>query len=381
MLDIETREITKIPATSPEVVDKENPLYLDLKDIVTGKKFEGICPKVIDDPEAVFDINTVVNFCRNFPLLTKDQETFYFSAYQYFKQQEKVYEGEKGSEKYINEYSSLFEKVLNQNPELEELKLFFNEFDTQNSEKFNSLRYSIIKEYEKNLKHFLSYSNIRLVLEVAGKEWKIDLDMAFQEGFIGLYKAIDGFDLRAGNRFSTYAKWVIEQNIRRAKYENKPIIAVPENIQRKINKFNIYLRDNNLNPSINEILKLLKREGFTKSDISTYFRIENLISPLDIDAPTHIGEEDSDTFESIIPDETSHDEFKQIDKRDFITSLIERANLNPKELKVIHDQFGFSGNGPETARDIAKELEISGEYVRQIREKALEKLISASQGI
>src|SRR5215471_16763761 len=61
-------------------------------------------------------------------------------------------------------------------------------------------------------------SNLRLVVLLA-KDFRGQglpfLDL-IQEGMIGLIRAVDGFDWRLGNRFSTYARWWIQQSIRQA---------------------------------------------------------------------------------------------------------------------------------------------------------------------
>ena len=75
-------------------------------------------------------------------------------------------------------------------------------------------------------------SNLRLVVTIA-KDYRRGgvafLDL-IQDGMVGLIRAVDGFDWRLGNRFSTYARWWIQQSMQRAVANHARTIRVPVHV-------------------------------------------------------------------------------------------------------------------------------------------------------
>ena len=81
-------------------------------------------------------------------------------------------------------------------------------------------------------------SNLRLVLSIAKKYSYPGIDFLdfIQEGNIGLMKAVDKFNYRLGNKFSTYATWWIRQSITRAIADQGRTIRVPVHMVEAINQ-------------------------------------------------------------------------------------------------------------------------------------------------
>lgn len=121
-------------------------------------------------------------------------------------------------------------------------------------------------------------ANLRLVVSIARRY--IGKGMPFedliQEGNIGLYKAIERYDVSKGFKFSTYATWWIRQSITRAIADKGTIIRKPVHYYdqlRKVNQAkNTFIKENGKPPTINELAKVT---GNTPEKISSLLK-ENM---------------------------------------------------------------------------------------------------------
>jgi RNA polymerase primary sigma factor len=90
-----------------------------------------------------------------------------------------------------------------------------------------------------------------------------------QEGNIGLIKAIDKFEYRQGNKFSTYAVWWIRQSIMRAIADKSNIIRIPVHLHdmiQKVRRTRIeFVKETGHAPTKEE---LAQRCGFSVSQLS-----------------------------------------------------------------------------------------------------------------
>ena len=117
--------------------------------------------------------------------------------------------------------------------------------------------------------------NLRLVFSIASRYQNRGLEMTdlFNEGVVGLYKAIEKFDSsKFNNRFSTYATWWIRQAVSRAISEQTRLIRLPVHMIDSINlifrKEREFLQNNSYLPSspelIKEIFKVKKKQIYNK---------------------------------------------------------------------------------------------------------------------
>ena len=257
----------------------------------------------------------------------------------------------------------------------EELCSNFKEYDFDNVEKLslNELVYQteLLKKYIV-AKFNLYNRNLRLVVSLA-KRFNYDSEVfadSIQEGSIGLVKAINKFDIDAGNRFSTYATWWIKQSMYRALDNDGDIIRKPvhlHTLQYRYKKFvDKYMLINNCNPTDEEIMDGLGINEYTLENVKRV--IANRVISLDV--PVEQGDrEDTTIGDFIASNESVEDEVVNNDMKDYLNRIISE-NLNERQQIVIKMRFGLNDEDRVyTLEEIGQFLGVTRERVRQIETK------------
>lgn len=217
--------------------------------------------------------------------------------------------------------------------------------------------------------------NLRFVVSVAKQYehhglWLGDL---INEGNMGILKAAQKFDETRGFKFISYAVWWIRQAIIASIATNGRKIRLPanyNNISIKIRSFQAeFSQREGREPDLGE---LMSGTGFSQNLIQEHFRVfprcGSLDAPLQAEDTTSLI--DSIADQSIEqPDHALADtESRKQEIRDLLTILL------PREACIITLSFGLDSKFPMSMEDIGKQLGISKERVRQIRDKSLRKL-------
>ena len=217
-------------------------------------------------------------------------------------------------------------------------------------------------------------ANLALVVSVAKKYQGrgIELEDLIQEGNIGLIKATELYNPYMNIKFSTYANYWIVQAISRSIANKSRAIRIP------IHKYHSFVRiqkkegqlfaEKGRKPNDFELAESTGEKVKNIQDYRIYFN--SLVS---MDAPV-AGDQDLD-YSEVLSDPQALSVEEEVEKEELselISKLME--HLTPKEKYVITKRFGLDGGKPQTYLEISKGIKVSREYVRQLKNRAIEKM-------
>jgi RNA polymerase primary sigma factor len=237
-----------------------------------------------------------------------------------------------------------------------------------------------IKKGDQEALEKLTRANLRFVVSVA-KQYQnnsLSLNDLINEGNLGLVKAAQRFDETRGFKFISYAVWWIRQSIIQALAEQSRLVRLPLNkvgSLSKINKaFSELEQKYEREPSADELAQLL---DISADDIESTMQVSS--RHVSVDAPFSDGESGSlmDVLENREADGTDdHLEFQDSLRIECERTL---ATLTDRERDVIKLFFGIGVPHAMTLQDIGEHLGLTRERVRQIKDKAINKLRTTSR--
>ncbi len=226
----------------------------------------------------------------------------------------------------------------------------------------------------------LTKANLRFVVSVA-KQYQnqgLTLPDLINEGNLGLIKAAQRFDETRGFKFISYAVWWIRQSILQALAEQSRIVRLPLNkvgLTNRISKAYSQLEQEfEREPTPEELAFLLDMDT---EEVAASLGVS--ARHISMDQPLSDGE-DSTLIDVLI----NHNAEKTDDALAFKASLkteIERSlsTLTERQKDVIRFFFGIGVDHALSLEDIGEHFHLTRERVRQIKDKAITKLRSASR--
>jgi RNA polymerase sigma factor (sigma-70 family) len=234
-----------------------------------------------------------------------------------------------------------------------------------------------LKEVEDRLqqaKDELVQANLRLVISIARRYQSQGLPLSdlIQEGNLGLMRAVETFDYRRGFKFSTYATWWIRQAIGRAIADKGRLIRLPihahQTLRRVIQVSNDFVRDHDRNPNEAELARLTDLPEHQLRHLRTVS-----YAPESLDRP--VGEDHDASLGSFIPNPAHRPSDQRVLDADLRRHLVGMLHtLTPREARIVRLRFGLDDDTPRTLEEIALELGMTGERVRQLESRGLAKL-------
>lgn len=264
---------------------------------------------------------------------------------------------------------TITKNILNENSDI--LKCFFkdiNKYPIYSGEEQKKLARKA-KQGDKRARDELITSNLRFVITCAKKYvgQGVPLIDLINSGNVGLVQALDRYDPDKGYMFLSFAVWYIRKEILREIYNTGRTIRYPITYISKITKvkkaYENFVGTHNREPTDEELIDIA---NITQKQYDSVILNKSYCQSFD----TPISEDGKTTLIDTLAEPVS--KFEDTFTKETIIKTLKC--LNPREYKVITEFYGLNGQYERPIKEIAKEMGLGDERIRQIRKGAIKKL-------
>ena len=223
-------------------------------------------------------------------------------------------------------------------------------------------------------------SHLRLVAKIAMgyKGYGLPVNEMISEGNVGLMQAVKKFEPEKGFRLATYAMWWIKASIQEYILRSWSLVKIGTTSAQKKLFFNLKKLKNQIAPqSEGDLRNEHVHEIATKLDVSKeeVISMNRRLSGKEFSLNAKVGEDGDEWQDWLVDKELDHDlKFAHQEE------MIQRQSLLKESIKILNErerEILYSrrlNDEPTTLEDLSKKYKISRERIRQIENKAFEKL-------
>lgn len=233
------------------------------------------------------------------------------------------------------------------------------------------VRQGDFKARQKMIEH-----NLRLVVNIAKHYLNRGMPLLdlVEEGNLGLIHALEKFDPERGFRFSTYATWWIRQSVERGIMGQSRTIRLPVHVVKELNQVLRTARrldsdsEGHADAMVEEIAQLLdKPVDEVRQLLVLNEHTASLDAPLDVDPDLTFGDSLADEHAA-----SPEIQMQAVEMEHLVAQWI--GQLQDRQRQVIEWRYGFNGREVRTLEELADDLGLTRERIRQIQLEALAQL-------
>ena len=223
-------------------------------------------------------------------------------------------------------------------------------------------------------------SHLRLVAKIAMgyKGYGLPVNEMISEGNVGLMQAVKKFEPEKGFRLATYAMWWIKASIQEYILRSWSLVKIGTTAAQKKLFFNLKKLKNQIAPQTDGDLrnehvdKIANKLDVSKEEVISMNR---RLSGKEFSLNAPVGEDGDEWQDWLVDKDLDHDlKFAHQEEMEQRKDLLKNSIkvLNDREKEILYSRR--LNDSPTTLEDLSKKYKISRERVRQIENKAFEKL-------